>query len=123
MVSVWDGRVVSVSDNIIDILVNRLQDEKHVIVQGVFLNLYRDGNDYCPYHADKYGTDVYTISFGETRDILIKPNASGTKSVKITLKSGDMYYMAKELHDTHKHSVPKRKNVGKTRISMVFFTN
>jgi alkylated DNA repair dioxygenase AlkB len=100
-----------------------LQDTYNVRVDnGIFLNLYKDGEDYCPYHRDQYGKDVYTISLGATRDLLLKPDEKGKETEKYTLKSGDMYYMANELHKTHRHSIPKRKNMNQTRISVVFFT-
>ena len=34
-------------------------------IMGAFLNFYESGNDYAPYHADKYGTDCVLISLGE----------------------------------------------------------
>ena len=122
-VAAWNGDENTTAEIIISNLVVELQTKMNVKVQGVFLNLYRDGNDYCPYHKDRYGTDVYTISLGETRDLLIKSDKKGSKAMKITLESGDLYYMSKELHINHKHSVPKRKKSNGTRISIVFFTN
>lgn len=99
----------------------RLEATEGVHVHGIFLNLYENGNDYCPYHKDQYGTDVYTISLGASRDLLIKPDHLG-QTIKITLNSGDLYYMPKSLHIGHKHSIPKRTGVFKPRISIVFFT-
>lgn len=122
-VAIWNGSENTLAESIISNMVYELQSRLRVVVRGVFLNLYKDGNDYCPYHKDQYGTDVYTISLGETRDLLIKSDAKGSRAMKITLESGDLYYMPKELHVDHKHSVPKRKNATGTRISVVFFTN
>ena len=71
----WDPEAESgLINDIIFQLVQLLQNKKSVQVCGVFINYYKNGNDYCPYHKDSYGTDVYTISLGETRDLLIKPD-------------------------------------------------
>lgn len=88
---------------------------------SVFLNKYDGGNDYCPYHRDVYGTDVYTVSLGDTRDLLVKPDEKGTRAETIKLEHGDLYYMAQALHRTHRHSIPARKGRQGTRISVVFF--
>jgi alkylated DNA repair dioxygenase AlkB len=117
----WDDRTPSPLCGILSDMVHRLERERKVTVKGVFLNLYQDGKDYCPYHRDMYGTDVYTISLGATRDLLIKPD-NGDKTIKYSLRSGDLYYMSKAINSTHRHSIPKRKNVNGTRISIVFFT-
>jgi hypothetical protein len=80
----------------------------------VFINLYRDGSDFCPYNKDVY--------IGETRDLLVNSDQKGTRAIKYKLESGDLYYMVERLHHKHKHSVPKRTKGG-IRISVVFFTN
>lgn len=102
--------------------VNDLESKHKVKVKGVFCNLYVDNNDYCPYHRDQYNADVWTLSLGSTRDFLVKPDEKGTRATTYTLKSGDLYYMAKELHRNHRHSIPKRSGKIGPRISIVFFT-
>ena len=87
---------------------------------AVFLNYYKTGEDYCPYHSDKYEAHVFTLSLGCTRDLLIKRNGPG-KAEKFTLNSGDLYFMSNQMQSTHKHSVPPRKHVTGERISVVFF--
>jgi hypothetical protein len=107
--------------SIIDYVIDRLKREYGVSqCEGVFMNLYRDGTDHCPYHSDKYGCDTYTLSLGDTRDFLLKPKATGTNSQSFALGNGDLYYMAKELHTTHRHSVPKRVGSLEPRISLLF---
>lgn len=44
------------------------------------------------------------------------------RTVKLTLSSGDLYYMARDVHNNYRHSIPKRKNKNGTRISIMFFT-
>lgn len=110
------------ADSLVIELCRELSAKENVIVQGIFFNLYNDGHDYCPYHRDMYGTDVYTISLGATRDLLVKPDGAGSKGIKFTLQSGDMYHMDELLHKDHKHSIPKRKGIAEPRISIVFFT-
>ena len=89
-------------------------------VRGVWCNLYRDGLDYTPYHQDIYGLNIFTVSFGVTRDCLIK-SISGGSSTKYTLESGDMLYFNQKYNLLHKHSIPVRTNLKDPRISIVFF--
>lgn len=109
-----NSRLVSIVDHdrdpVLKELVFELTKQKGVSVKDVFLNYYQNGIDYCPYHRDQYGTDVYTLSLGDTRDFLVKPDGTGTKATKYTLNSGDLYFMPESLHKTHRHSIPKRKN-------------
>jgi len=120
----WDRPT---GDPVIDGIFTELifEVEKHCKVKvqgGVFCNLYRDGNDYCPYHKDQYGCDVWTLSLGSTRDFLVKKDGTGTRAHSWTLKSGDLYYMDQSLHKDHRHSIPARKGRPGSRISIVFFT-
>lgn len=91
------------------------------IMKQAFLNYYANGEDYCPYHRDQYGTDTYTVSLGATRDFLLKPDHPELPTEKFTLESGDLYLMEKAVHDGHRHSVPKRKGVTEPRISILLF--
>lgn len=116
----WSPSTGFVSDQVIVELVHELENHMNVRVDGVFLNFYQDGQDYCPYHRDQYGSDVYTLSLGDRRDLLVKPD-NGV-STKYNLESGDLYFMAEGLHDNHKHSIPVRKGRTNPRISVVFFT-
>jgi len=102
-------------------LIQKINSQYNCDIQNIFCNLYKDGQDYCSYHKDKYKRHIYTLSLGESRDFLVKPDGKGTKATKYTLNSGDLYFMHNNLHKHHKHSVPKRKNVTGTRISLVFF--
>ena len=107
-------------DILLEGLLVQIQQTFKTIIRGVFLNWYKDGSDYCPYHSDNYNSDVYTISLGQSRDLLIKRNGPG-KAEKFTLNSGDLYYMSNAIQLTHKHSIPSRKKVTNERISIVFF--
>ena len=108
-------------DSIIQALTVKLQEEFNVKVGSIFLNFYMNGGDYCPYHKDRYGADVYTLTLGEKRDFLLKADRKGSRVSKISLGSGDLYVMGKALQLTHKHSVPKRMGANGKRISIVFF--
>lgn len=122
LVSRWQGSNSEHLNCLIEGFTVLIQQRFQTNVKGIFLNWYKDGNDYCPYHSDRYGTNVYTISLGGTRDLLIKQNGRGTRAEKFTLKSGDLYFMSNKMQSTHKHSIPKRKKVNSERMSVVFFT-
>lgn len=83
MVYSWDGESTTEYGKIISEIVHRLQSDTGKVCQGVFMNRYLNGDDYCPYHKDMYNCDVFTLSLGQTRDILLKPD----KGKKMTQSS------------------------------------
>lgn len=92
---------------------------KPLNIQGVFFNYYRNGNDETPYHRDSYGTTVVTVSFGVTRDFLMKPDSGPTQ--KYILEHGDIFVFDKDDNSKYRHSLPVRKRVTEPRISVVIF--
>ena len=112
------GKLDSSDKNIRRVMTQISQNFETSIADSVFLNYYKDGSDYCPYHKDKYGLDSCTLSLGAPRDFLLKPDDKG-KTKKFTLLSGDLYIMSASLHNTHKHSIPKRAEA-EPRISLLF---
>ena len=112
----------SLADSVVAGIVAKVEADHGVRVAGVFLNLYEDGGDFCPYHKDKYDKDVYTITLGAARDLLLKPDA-GTKAHSVHLESGDLYYMPLKMQEAWRHSIPKRKGANGARISVVLFTD
>lgn len=76
-------------------------------VLGLYLNLYRDGNDYTPSHSHN-GTDQLVISLGGVRTLNV-----GRKS--FTMQSGDVIYFG-----TSTHGVPKEAEA-QPRISIAVF--
>jgi len=125
LVYMWNTLIAQMVDpqinQIFQKLINEINRKYRTNIQNIFCNLYKNGQDYCPYHKDMYRTHIFTLSLGQTRDFLVKPDQKGTKSTKYTLNSGDLYFMHNDIHNTHKHSIPKRKHVEGTRISIVFF--
>lgn len=106
---------------VICLLVDIVQANYNKIVTGIFANLY-EGTDYCPYHADSYGTDVITASFGGKRDFYTKHNKS-KEVTKYLLEDGDILFFNQEFNSNNKHSIPKRLRNKEERISIVFFVN
>ena len=90
------------------------------IIQGVFINHYRNGDDYAPYHKDKYGCLVASLSIGASRDFYFKDDETGDR-YHYLLESGDMLLMEDKVNQKFKHSVPKRKGVMCGRICVTIF--
>lgn len=89
-------------------------------VTGVFLNYYEDGNEYAPYHADKYNCDCCLLSLGTTRTLRYKENSTKT-NIDYILNSGDLLFIPNEINNNYKHSLLKTKKVTKPRISILVF--
>jgi len=80
----------------------------------VWMNLYRNGRDYTPFHADNYDRDVVSVSFGCDRRFVVK----GTTTREFTLKNGDVFVLRGDYPNTH--AVPKDSST-RPRVSLVFF--
>lgn len=89
-------------------------------VIGAFLNYYEDGNEYAPYHADKYGCDTCLISLGTTRVLRYKENTT-QETIDYILNNGDLLFIPNEINNNYKHSLLKTTKVNKARISILVF--
>lgn len=76
-------------------------------IDSIYLNYYRDGNDFCPKHQH-LGTKQLLISLGSERNLYI-----GNKLYK--LESGSVITFGEEYH-----YIKKEENMGE-RISIVVF--
>lgn len=101
-------------------IIKTLQDNMGISVVSFFVNYYRDGNDYAPYHTDKYGIETLTLSFGCTRDFYLKHNQT-KEVIKYKLSHGDLFCFDEETNQKYKHSIPKRTKLKDERISILFF--
>ena len=114
-VSHYEGNVPQLNEIILQVQNNFRRN-----VEGVFLNYYENGNDYAPYHADKYNCDTCLISLGETRILRYKHNTTG-ENTDYNLANGDLLFIPDEINNNYKHSLLKRTKITKSRISILFF--
>ena len=87
----------------------------------VLINRYNDGTHNIGYHKDDEGDLVHTtiasLSFGATRDFLLKKDKTVHKT---PLGNGDLLLMCPPTNKHWKHSIPKRAGVSQPRISLTF---
>lgn len=114
-VSHYEGNVPQLNEIILQV-----QNNFGRSVEGVFLNYYENGNDYAPYHADKYNCDTCLISLGETRILRYKHNTTG-ENTDYNLANGDLLFIPDEINNNYKHSLLKRTKITKSRISILLF--
>jgi alkylated DNA repair dioxygenase AlkB len=89
-------------------------------VDGIWCNMYEDGSHWTPWHQDNYDADVFTLSFGESRNFQMKEISTGQVETFL-LEHGDAFYFDRHIDAKHKHCIPKTtKKIG-IRISIVFF--
>lgn len=101
-------------------VVRTIEDTLGRNVGGLWMNLYTDGNDYCPYHKDSYGVDVATFSAGDSRVFKTKSDKTN-ETTSITLSDGDVLFFDQSFNSGNKHSIPKTKRVTGKRVSVVAF--
>lgn len=114
----------------LDQLIQMLNIKLKTNIEGCWCNLYRNGADNTPWHQDSYNADIFTLSFGSTRDCLVRTyEDNGTrwgktgKSECITLNKGDLLFFDSKYDSHHQHSIPVRKRIDEPRISIVFFAH
>lgn len=98
---------------------------------NISLAYYRDGNDSVAFHGDKLGrlvddAIVATLSVGEPRRFLMKPNVKSSSraqsegsSLSFDLGWGDLFVMGGTCQRTWQHGIPKRSHAH-PRISIMF---
>ena len=114
-ISHYDGSIIELN-SIIDIIESTFSRT----VAGAFLNYYENGNEYAPYHADKYNCDTCLLSLGTSRILRYKHNQTG-ENTDYTLNSGDLLFIPDEINHFYKHSLLKRTKLNDPRISILFF--
>lgn len=108
------------------ILINILQKinnmDPDIEYNAIFINWYRNGNDYIGYHSDDEkdltkNAPIYSISLGETRKFKVK-NKINNKITDIEMNNGTLIIMGGEIQKEFKHSVPKTKKNNGRRINL-----
>ena len=123
----WDN------DEIISKVLKKIKDKVELFTgkkfNFVLINRYADGNDYIGFHKDdekQLGDEPYIVgvSFGAERDFIFKADNFIPKNmpekIELKLDDGSIIMMDHPTNDYWKHSIPKRANVKKPRISLTF---
>ena len=93
-------------------IVDKLAEYFNIEINNALLNLYKDGNDYKPFHSDKYnvGTDITIgLSLGFKRELHFLHSLTKERFC-IPQRNNDVFAFTKKINDTFKHSVPKILN-------------
>jgi alkylated DNA repair dioxygenase AlkB len=101
-------------------ILSNIENQFSKKVIGAFLNYYEDGNEYAPYHSDKYECDTCLLSLGTTRTLRYKDNLTKT-NYDYVLNTGDLLFIPDEVNNNYKHSLLKTKKVNTPRISILIF--
>jgi len=101
-----------------------LSNQCGVTYDGLWLNLYRNGQDSTAWHRDwpscrRPECIVPVLTLGATRRFLIKPRRGGS-SVAFRPRSGDLILMGGRAQADWVHCVPKEPGIEEARISVNF---
>ena len=93
----------------------------------VLINWYHNGNDNIGWHTDNEkeiipGTDVMTISFGQSRMFKVKHNTDKELARNFPTQHNGYIIMGGDFQNEFKHSIPKttKKTSQSPRISITF---
>ena len=93
------------------------------------INRYEDGDQYIGYHHDdekELGDEptIVGVSLGSEREVLFQAAKLipefHDKTISLPLSHGSIFVMYHPTNEYWKHSIPKRANVKKPRISLTF---
>lgn len=135
----WDTKE-SNDDNIICTIIKNIKHKVELFTgkkfNFVLINRYNDGDDYINFHADdekELGDDptVVGVTLGAEREFKFKPKKDfypqnmlkyndNDKDITITLHHGSIIAMYAPTNNNWLHSLPKRANIKKPRISLTF---
>ena len=106
-------------------LKQRVEESCKSSFNSVLLNLYRNETDSNGWHADdepELGDNpiIASLSFGETRDFLLKHKTQKDLKTKIPLENGSLLIMRGETQRFWKHCLPKRTRNLEPRINLTF---
>ena len=95
-------------------------------VDACRLNIYKNGNEWKPYHHDKFHEKKnterkhlsVTASFGETREVSFQ-NCKTKTSISISVDDGSVYTIGQNVNKLWKHSLKKSNKKDDSRISIV----
>lgn len=93
-------------------LLKYVQEHSKKPYKQVLVNWYQDGNDYIGPHSDDErqlvrGSAIYSFSFGQERDFVVKAKESKERHV-IPMPNNSLIIMSGDIQRNYKHSVPKR---------------
>lgn len=96
-------------------------DPEHTY-NGMLVNWYRNGNDYIGPHSDDEseltpGSNIYSFTFGATRDFVFKHKTDGRRVV-CPLADNTMLIMGGTTQQFWRHSVPKRAKCTESRVNV-----
>jgi alkylated DNA repair dioxygenase AlkB len=93
---------------------------------AITMALYRDGRDSVAWHRDRDHRDrlesvVAVASLGGPRRFAVRPleRENGTRSIALTIESGDLVVMGGTCQRTVEHTVPKVRQAS-ARIALMF---
>lgn len=104
-------------------LLNYVNEHSGKVYQGMLINWYMNGEEYIGFHSDDEsqlvrGSDIYSFSFGETRDFVIKSKRNKEFKLSLPLENNTIIIMGGEIQKYYLHGVPKRLKVSEPRINI-----
>lgn len=102
-----------------------IEDDLGYSFNGVFLNYYRNGQDYMGWHRDNervHGLQplIISISFGAARLFKFRHYQQKDIVKNLKLNSGSLLIMQGDTQENWTHSLPKSLRISEPRINLTF---
>ena len=95
------------------------------VINQCLVNKYTDGNSILPEHSDDedmivFGSDIYTISLGDTREVTFRRLDGSEETVKKAVEGGSIYTMSRESQSHWTHRIDSSPEASGLRYSITF---
>lgn len=126
---IWPKWLKRIRDQIVNFMIeHKILKDIDPSLSYCLVNYYENGNNYIGWHHDSTtGMNIInkeqfivSVSFGESRDFILRRADDFNKKCKINLCDGDLLIIRGKTNKYWQHSVPKRLKIKDKRWNLTF---
>jgi len=105
--------------NVLEELIFLFEEVFEADILGCWGDCYRNGDDHSPYKKHSYNSHIFTVSFGESRKLIVKDENEEERTFR--LKDGDALYVSHDTNKSLEYSIPPDKRKAEKSIYFTFY--
>ena len=110
-------------NNVLEEIIKYIEAVVETDVLEIWCDLYRNGDDYNPYHKGSHdNSHLLILTLGETRTFSIREKENDPDKKDVAIGNGDMIHISPEINGKYEYSVTKTKEQKDVQINITLFT-